>query len=111
CAVAMLLSAWCGEHRSLHSFPTRRSSDLGVHLDEVRAQRMLGSNAGVGSTPSYFLNGHQIHLPLNEENLRQAITEELEWVTNGGDRKSTRLNSSHVKSSYAVFCWKKTPAG
>src|SRR5690606_4867118 len=22
------------------------------------------------------------------------------------DRKSTRLNSSHVKSSYAVFCWK-----
>src|SRR5690606_41589763 len=25
----------------------------------------------------------------------------------GGDRKSTRLNSSHVKISYAVFCWKK----
>src|SRR5690606_7343483 len=24
------------------------------------------------------------------------------------DRKSTRLNSSHVKNSYAVFCWKKT---
>src|SRR5436309_9333051 len=23
------------------------------------------------------------------------------------DRKSTRLNSSHVKTSYAVFCWKK----
>src|SRR5690606_5437668 len=23
------------------------------------------------------------------------------------DRKSTRLNSSHVKSSYAVFCFKK----
>src|SRR5690606_40406758 len=25
------------------------------------------------------------------------------------DRKSTRLNSSHVKSSYAVFCLKNTP--
>src|SRR5437868_12545128 len=25
----------------------------------------------------------------------------------GGDRKSTRLNSSHVSSSYAVFCLKK----
>src|SRR5690606_39429073 len=25
----------------------------------------------------------------------------------GIDRKSTRLNSSHVKSSYAVFCLKK----
>src|SRR6266511_424263 len=24
-----------------------------------------------------------------------------------GDRKSTRLNSSHVKNSYAVFCLKK----
>src|SRR5688500_19858182 len=23
------------------------------------------------------------------------------------DRKSTRLNSSHLVSSYAVFCWKK----
>src|SRR6266511_4340328 len=27
-------------------------------------------------------------------------------VTNGIDRKSTRLNSSHVKISYAVFCLK-----
>src|SRR5690606_41265471 len=27
-----------------------------------------------------------------------------------GDRKSTRLNSSHVKISYAVFCWKKKTA-
>src|SRR5690606_42144810 len=27
--------------------------------------------------------------------------------THGGDRKSTRLNSSHVKISYAVFCLKK----
>src|SRR5690606_31359923 len=26
---------------------------------------------------------------------------------NTGDRKSTRLNSSHVKISYAVFCLKK----
>src|SRR5436309_9796180 len=27
------------------------------------------------------------------------------------DRKSTRLNSSHVKISYAVFCLKKKNAG
>src|SRR5690606_25943627 len=27
--------------------------------------------------------------------------------TDRGDRKSTRLNSSHVKISYAVFCLKK----
>src|SRR5690606_1774694 len=29
------------------------------------------------------------------------------FATSDGDRKSTRLNSSHVKSSYAVFCLKK----
>src|SRR5207253_3906653 len=28
-------------------------------------------------------------------------------VSCGGDRKSTRLNSSHVAISYAVFCLKK----
>src|SRR5215475_14622062 len=28
-------------------------------------------------------------------------------VRRGRDRKSTRLNSSHVKISYAVFCLKK----
>src|SRR5438067_3098149 len=34
--------------------------------------------------------------------------ERLEGVEQGvGDRKSTRLNSSHVSISYAVFCLKK----
>src|SRR3712207_8743399 len=28
-------------------------------------------------------------------------------VAGGGDRKSTRLNSSHANISYAVFCLKK----
>src|SRR5690349_23041324 len=28
-------------------------------------------------------------------------------LSNGKDRKSTRLNSSHVEISYAVFCLKK----
>src|SRR5437899_10113788 len=29
------------------------------------------------------------------------------WVLSTGDRKSTRLNSSHLGISYAVFCLKK----
>src|SRR6266496_2202935 len=29
------------------------------------------------------------------------------WLGAAGDRKSTRLNSSHVEISYAVFCLKK----
>src|SRR5690606_40924665 len=38
-----------------------------------------------------------------------AATLEQEFVFRGipKDRKSTRLNSSHVKTSYAVFCLKK----
>src|SRR5436309_10705100 len=31
-------------------------------------------------------------------------------ISDPGDRKSTRLNSSHVKISYAVFCLKKKKA-
>src|SRR2546426_2205052 len=30
-----------------------------------------------------------------------------DWVTANTDRKSTRLNSSHLVISYAVFCLKK----
>src|SRR5690606_40180238 len=35
--------------------------------------------------------------------LQQSLTQAFAL----GDRKSTRLNSSHVKISYAVFCLKK----
>src|SRR3712207_8230034 len=31
----------------------------------------------------------------------------MRLITNEGDRKSTRLNSSHANISYAVFCLKK----
>src|SRR5690606_40568336 len=37
-----------------------------------------------------------------------ALKRGLDQATANKDRKSTRLNSSHVKISYAVFCLKKT---
>src|SRR5207302_2280513 len=37
---------------------------------------------------------------------RQAIVQRMRRLP-AEDRKSTRLNSSHVKISYAVFCLKK----
>src|SRR5690606_39712176 len=37
-----------------------------------------------------------------------AVMQALGEVGGVLDRKSTRLNSSHVKISYAVCCWKKT---
>src|SRR5690606_9975538 len=44
----------------------------------------------------YVMNGFRIS--------RSRTIIRNQWV---GDRKSTRLNSSHVKISYAVFCLKK----
>src|SRR5690606_40530377 len=43
------------------------------------------------------------------EQLQQIVVGGLTGLLEGAsqDRKSTRLNSSHVKSSYAVFCLKK----
>src|SRR3989442_4223289 len=42
----------------------------------------------------------------------EAVLEEVPRATpddvDAADRKSTRLNSSHVRTSYAVFCLKKT---
>src|SRR5207249_7293184 len=39
--------------------------------------------------------------------IRSVVLESPGRVVNRGDRKSTRLNSSHVSISYAVFCLKK----
>src|SRR5437773_9221077 len=39
--------------------------------------------------------------------LRAPDTGRAHWVSHFTDRKSTRLNSSHITISYAVFCLKK----
>src|SRR5690606_41212225 len=98
-------------HHCLPSSPTRRSSDLGEHVAELiethRQQRSElaqqlrecgvdnpGSNVQVGEA---LVRAGAQDLPLS------AKTGQHQRL----DRKSTRLNSSHVKISYAVFCLKK----
>src|SRR5438067_4581382 len=49
---------------------------------------------------------HQMHI----EDIAVAVVNRLQQRVGGcavEDRKSTRLNSSHVSISYAVFCLKK----
>src|SRR5207248_11121188 len=91
-------------HRDLHSFPTRRSSDLGWRLRDRRAH----GAGGHLSEPAFRLppggpcewdGSDRPGLP--DQRLRSRVAALLL------DRKSTRLNSSHRTISYAVFCLKK----
>src|SRR5438034_4264882 len=78
------------DHRVLHSFPARRSSDLGILTNRIN-----GDNDNFGPRLSFAWNPTQF-------NHRAVVRGGF-----GVDRKSTRLNSSHTVISYAVFCLKK----
>src|SRR5690625_6967184 len=80
----------------LHSFPTRRSSDLD-NLNVASAVSGLTLEKVAKATLPFT-----IALII----LLFAFTF-LEPFIMFLDRKSTRLNSSHVAISYAVFCLKK----
>src|SRR5204862_1567886 len=97
-------------HPDPHSFPTRRSSDLNwllfgersaahdnFHAEEFQAwlsqgvlQRVDHAWSRDGAMPRY---------------VQDAVSAQA--ATIAADRKSTRLNSSHVEISYAVFCLNK----
>src|SRR5438445_8532828 len=83
-----------GDHRDLHSFPTRRSSDLAVLVDAVRALVREQER-------------RQIESLLEQDGLDERGIGQLLQEAENRDRKSTRLNSSHANISYAVFCLKK----
>src|SRR5690606_37998817 len=53
------------------------------------------------------LDAHRIVLINGQYVLAFSSLEDEVGITVKSDRKSTRLNSSHVKISYAVFCLKK----
>src|SRR5690349_22165973 len=53
-----------------------------------------------GEAAKAFIKLRDGFAPFPVEDLREFLTGKL-------DRKSTRLNSSHVEISYAVFCLKK----
>src|SRR5690606_41558934 len=93
--VRSLLSYAYVSRRALHSFPTRRSSDLRCN-GRWAYVAVSGEPGGlVGSVCDF----------LKLAGFRKSQT--LPTSPPGSDRKSTRLNSSHVKISYAVFCLKK----
>src|SRR5256885_4481883 len=88
---------------TLFHFFVRRAPDIsyvlytiGRGIDEVYGVRADGDNgngAMIGRKP------HPVHQQL-------ALIERTEIGRQRIDRKSTRLNSSHLVISYAVFCLK-----
>src|SRR5690242_21348313 len=76
-------------------FPTRRSSDL---LFAVSTFLLMGF--GLKPYESTVIG-------LWIAGIAFFIRQVMRYVKNEPDRKSTRLNSSHMSISYAVFCLKK----
>src|SRR5207249_11862569 len=94
-----------------HSFPTRRSSDLNSALASGLAtiiERRDGKRyrfslrwKGIVAERVREMAGPCLASYTCESKLGCALCDQAI------DRKSTRLNSSHVSISYAVFCLKK----
>src|SRR5207302_10657626 len=103
---ALCVSCRCRHHRRSQSFPTRRSSDLGC-VNATFAKEKYFKFKGLHRTvlPPYMFF-YDLLYTCNAEGILQVSGFGLVGVS-CEDRKSTRLNSSHVKISYAVFCLKK----
>src|SRR5699024_11891087 len=104
-----LLICGYGHHYTPHSLPTRRSSDLerttgdtgsatitDIILDHYGAK--FGAEKCARRTNIQTTSVRAVFADIGGHQPTESI---------GVDRKSTRLNSSHVSISYAVFCLKK----
>src|SRR5699024_11340582 len=96
----------------LRSFPTRRSSDLpDVSVREESARTFTGVNRALGELlgPSglCLLESADPSGDPQCPKRHHGHPDGKRAESGEQDRKSTRLNSSHVSSSYAVFCLKK----
>src|SRR5207253_5410645 len=98
-------------HRYLHSFPTRRSSDLShrVALVARSPHSSLASARNASSRARARAVAHTLSCALfrlaDLSLMRSGIAADTSCTRlnlDGRDRKSTRLNSSHVAISYAV---------
>src|SRR5688500_19258560 len=79
----------------LDALPILRAAVVDLHLDRdgaLRAERLHRKGLGLR------VERLELEFPAREAQLVGHV---------GPDRKSTRLNSSHLVISYAVFCLKK----
>src|SRR5690606_40728176 len=100
-----------GKHFDQDSFPTRRASDLSQGAPSARGRGTQASAAGSCSPttqgPSRWLQSMAAPplvkvIERSAQRGGEAPSQQVARTTRS-DRKSTRLNSSHVKTSYAVI--------
>src|SRR2546430_29873 len=85
----------------------RTARDMG-HLPLSGERGMLKRTFRLGKTKRVIIHINNTNPVLNEESPEHRAVREAGWeIAYDGDRKSTRLNSSHSQISYAVFCLKK----
>src|SRR5690606_39618967 len=94
-----------------HSSPSRRPSEL-IFWREYLLCHVMGRPVPDAEANNWTLPAETSEQAWRAEleRLRQVQQELLDWFTTRKpedlDRKSTRLNSSHMKITYAVFCMK-----
>src|SRR5690606_40009688 len=104
----------CSHSRYLvcvHSFPTRRSSDLVIVVDLDGGHHLAFGGerdlAHLVEAPAALFVQAELAFGDQEGGFGGVALDFPASVLAAADRKSTRLNSSHVKISYAVFCLNK----
>src|SRR5207245_10398237 len=97
-ALSLSSSRPSAERRYIHSFPTRRSSDLAAPRT-TRGRSVRSVPWVVWVTPGAETR--------SGGGAPRGGRGRLRGPGRAQDRKSTRLNSSHGSISYAVFCLKK----
>src|SRR5690625_7068314 len=80
---------------------------LGIGGKADPARLVFNGDSGSAVVASLVELGGRYRLIVNEVKAEQPLEETPQLPVAKVDRKSTRLNSSHVAISYAVFCLKK----
>src|SRR5207253_9507587 len=86
-------------------FRSALHQNVGVQLGRFRLRRFLSVFGSIDDDVLDFLVD-RFQLVLFDAQLFERLGRMVDGVAEPEDRKSTRLNSSHVAISYAVFCLK-----
>src|SRR5256885_14753833 len=92
-----------------HQFQARKPIILYASASDFQQTNIIDATGeGLGGVTEFFK--HRMVLPFTGSyaELEHVIGHEMRCLKNSVDRKSTRLNSSHLVISYAVFCLKQT---